>query len=134
MIFQDKVKLLGEYMKANVCPILVDFITANDINDAIVINANCEYTDLVGSYDNDKFILPEWFRKIISRDYDSILMIDGIDSISKEEQFKFVELIKYRQVNTNKIPNNTVIIITAKDINENTINEEIYSLVAHIRG
>lgn len=49
----------------------------------------------------------------------------------KQEIF---EILKYRQVSTFELPKNTVIVVTAKEINENTINEEIYSLVAHIKG
>ena len=45
-----------------------------------------------------------------------------------------MEILKYRQVSTFELPKNTVIVVTAKEINENTINEEIYSLVAHIKG
>ena len=80
-----------------------------------------------------EFVSPEWLNKL-EGSTPSILVIDKIDSIPKNEQTKFVEILKYRQVSTFELPKNTVIVVTAKEINENTINEEIYSLVAHIKG
>ena len=53
---------------------------------------------------------------------------------SKEEQKKFIEILEYRKISTFEIPNDVVIIVTANNINKDTINEEIYSLVAHIKG
>ena len=44
-----------------------------------------------------------------------------------------IEILKYRQVSTFELPKNTIIILTAKYINKKTINEELYSLVAHIK-
>ena len=63
-----------------------------------------------------------------------ILVIDKIDSISKEEQVKFIEILKYRKVSTFELPKDIVIIVTANKISKDTINEEIYSLLAHIGG
>jgi len=128
-----KRELLMSYIKSNVAPILVDFIDGKSIPDSVVLPANLEITELNGHYDNTKFNSPEWLN-ILESTTPSILVIDKIDSISKNEQTKFVEILKYRQVSTFELPKNTVIIITAKEVNENTINEEIYSLVAHIKG
>ena len=58
--------------------------------------------------------------------------IDNIDSISKEEQLKFSELLEHRKISTFNLPDNCVIIVTAKNINKDTINEEIFSLLARI--
>ena len=129
----EKRELLMSYIKSNVAPILVDFIDGNSIPNCVVLDANCEMTELNGYYDKMDFNPPKWLKKL-EESTPSILVIDKIDSISKFEQTKFVEILKYRQVSTFELPKNTVIIITAKEINENTINEEIYSLVAHIKG
>lgn len=59
------------------------------------------------------------------------MIIDSIDLISKDEQTKFIEILKYRQVSTFELPKNTIIIVTAK---ESIINEEVYSFVVDIRG
>ena len=129
-----KRELLMSYIKSNVAPILVDFIDGNNIPNSVVLPANLETSELNGHYDNIEFHPPEWLNKLKSYNTPIILVIDKIDSIPKNEQTKFVEILKYRQVSTFELPKNTVIVITAKEINENTINEEIYSLVAHIKG
>lgn len=121
------------YIKSNVAPILVHFIDGSSIPNSVVLSAKCEMTELNGRYNNTKFICPKWLNKLEGFT-PNILVIDKIDSIPKNEQTKFVEILKYRQVSTFELPKNTVIVVTAKEINENTINEEIYSLVAHIKG
>ena len=52
--------------------------------------------------------------------------------LSGIEQKKFIELLKYRKVSTFDLPNNCRIIVTANKINEEMINEEVFSLVARI--
>ena len=128
-----KRELLMNYIKSNVAPILVDFIDGNSIPNSVLLPAKIEISELNGHYDNTEFISPEWLNKL-EASTPSILVIDKIDIIPKNEQTKFVEILKYRQVSTFELPKNTVIVVTAKEINENTINEEIYSLVAHIKG
>lgn len=128
-----KRELLMSYIKSNVAPILVDFIDGDSIPNSVVLPANLEITELNGHYDNTEFVSPEWLNKL-EGSTPTILVIDKIDSIPKDEQTKFVEILEYRKVSTFELPKNTVIIVTAKEINEGTINEEIYSLVAHIKG
>ena len=128
-----KRELLMSYIKSNVVPILVDFIDGNSIPNSVILPANLEITELNGHYDNTEFKPPKWLNKF-EESTPTILVIDKIDSIPKNEQTKFVEILKYRQVSTFELPKNTVIVVTAKEINENTINGEIYSLVAHIKG
>lgn len=130
---EAKRELLISYIKSNVAPILVDFIDGNSFPNSVVLPANLEKTELNGHYDNIEFVSPKWLNKL-KDSTSTILVIDKIDSIPKDEQIKFVEILKYRQVSTFELPKNTVIIVTAEHINENTINEEIYSLVAHIKG
>ena len=121
------------YIICNVAPILVDIMDGDSIPNSVVLPANLEITELNGHYDNAEFVSPEWLNKL-EGSTPTILVIDKIDSIPKNEQTKFVEILKYRQVSTFELPKNTVIVVTAKEINENAINEEIYSLVAHIKG
>jgi len=129
---QAKRELLIDYIKNNVAPILVDFIDGIDIPNSVILPANCKINDLNGHYENTEFVAPEWYNKLENEI--AILVIDKIDSISKEEQTKFLEILKYRKISTFELPENTIIIVTAKEINKNTINEEIYPLVAHIKG
>jgi len=59
-------------------------------------------------------------------------VVGDFDSISKEEQLKFCELLEHRKISTFELPKSCVIIVTANEINKDKINEEIYSLVAQI--
>lgn len=129
----SKRELLMSYIKSNVAPILVDFIEGKDIPSSVILPANLEKSELNGHYNNIEFLPPEWLNNL-ENTIPSILVIDKIDIISKKEQTKFIEILKYKQVSTFELPKNTIIIITAKEISERTINEEIYSLVAHIKG
>ena len=127
-------ELMSTYIKTNVSPLIVDFIDGDSIPNSVVLQADCNLEELNGYYDDVQFNPPEWLKKLEETNVLRILVIDKIDSISKEEQKKFIEILKYRQVFTNKIPKETIIIVTAENINERTIDEEIYSLVAHIGG
>lgn len=129
---ENKKELLSSYIKANVAPILVNFIEGKDIPGAIIIPANIEQKDLNGHYENEIFLAPKWLNEVLSTNASSVIVIDNIDSISKEEQSKFIELLEYRKISTFELPKNCVIIVTAKEINKDKISEEIYSLVAHI--
>ena len=126
-------ELLINYIKSNSAPILVDFIDGDNIPSSVVLSADCEISELNGYYDKMDFVPPKWFNKI-NFSTPNILVIDKIDSIPKNEQVKFVEILKYRQVSTFELPKDTRIIVTAKEVNKDTINEEIFSLVAYIKG
>ncbi len=125
-------ELLKSFIKSNVAPILINFLNGKDIPNSILLPSNVNISELNGHYENDEFLPPNWLTQITSSSKQAILVIDKIDEISKKEQLKFVELLKYRQISTFKLPESTIIIVTAKKINKSTINEEIYSLVAHI--
>ena len=125
-------ELLKSFIKSNVAPILINFLNGKDIPNSILLPSNVNISELNGHYENDEFLPPNWLIQITNSSKQAILVIDKIDEISKKEQLKFVELLKYRQISTFKLPESTIIIVTAKKINKNTINEEIYSLVAHI--
>ena len=129
---ENKKEMLLSYTRANVAPILVDFISGKDIKGAVVLPANVDVKELNGHYDGTDFMPPKWLSEILSTNAPSILVIDNIDSVSKEEQEKFIELLEYRKISTFNLRNNTVIIVTAKELNNDKISEEIYSLVAQI--
>lgn len=128
----NKKKLFLSYIKANIAPVLVDFISGEDLDDAIILPADINVKELNGHYNGIDFVPPKWFSKILNTGNSRILVIDKIDSITKEEQTKFIELLKYRKISTFELPKNVIVIVTASDINKNTINEEIFSLVAQI--
>ncbi|MEG1143680.1 MAG: hypothetical protein RSD40_04675 [Bacilli bacterium] len=130
----EKSKLLGSYITANVAPILEDFIFGNNIPNSVVIPANINKDELVGHYEETIFLPPKWFSELSITNSLQVLVIDKIDTISKEEQLKFIELLEHRKISTFELPENYAIIVTASLINKDTINEEIFSLVAYIRG
>lgn len=129
---EDKKEMLLSYIKANVAPILVDFISSKDLNEAVVLPANIDAKELNGHYDGTDFMPPKWLNEILSTNESKFLVIDKIDTILKEEQLKFCELLEYRKISTFELPKNCVIIVTANEINKDKINEEIFSLVARI--
>ena len=129
---KNKRELLLSYIKANVAPILLDFIFGEDLSDAVILPANIDVKELNGHYDGSNFIPPKWFNQILSAKASKILVIDKIDTVSKEEQLKFCELLKYRKISTFELPENCIIIVTATEINKDKINDEIFSLVALI--
>lgn len=128
----NKKEILLSYIKANVAPILVDFNFSKYLNDAIILPANINVKELNGHYNKTDFMPPKWFDEVLSINASRILVIDKIDMISKEEQLKFCELLKYRKISTFELPKSCVIIVTASEINKDKISEEIFSLVALI--
>ena len=61
-----------------------------------------------------------------------MLIIKDINNIPEEEQRKFIELLKYKKVYVNKIPENCMIFATYSNLEEKPIEEEVYSFMAHI--
>ena len=128
----DKINMLKSYISVNVAPVLIDFASNINLPKSVIIPANCEVKELNGHYEGEDFLAPKWYYDLTNANEAKIIIIKDIDSISKEEQLKFKELLEYRQISTFKIPESTRIILTATNISKETINEEIYSLVAHI--
>ena len=129
---ENKKELLMSYIKTNVAPILVNFISGKDIPGAIVISADVDAKELNGHYDGADYIPPKWYNELVTNNNSKVLVIDLIDSINKEEQLKFIELLEYRKISTFELPKDCVIIVTAKEVNKDKIIKEIYSLVAQI--
>ena len=129
---ENKKEILLSYIRANVAPILVNFISGKDIPGAIVISADVDAKELNGHYDGADYMPPKWYNELVTNNNSKVLVIDLIDSINKEEQLKFIELLEYRKISTFELPKDCVIIVTAKEVNKDKISEEIYSLVAQI--
>ena len=127
---KERVEMLLSCIEANVAPILVDFISGADLEDAIILPANAGIGELNGHYEGTDYVAPDWYKDIVSSNKAKLLVIDRIDTIPKSEQLKFGEILEYRKVSTFELPKNCVIIITAKEINKGTISEELFSLVS----
>ena len=129
---ENKKEMLLSYIEANVGPILVDFIDATKLDNTVIIPANIDRNDLVGHYEDTTYLPPKWLEELINNQDKRVLVIDNIDSIPKEEQLKFCEILEYRKVSTFELPERCIIFVTAKEISKETINEEIFSLVVRI--
>ena len=115
----------------------VDYKEDNNISTAETDGKTIYYNpkfleELNGHYEETEFMPPKWLEEILESNKEKLIVIDEIDKISKEEQLKFVELLKYRKISTFSLPKGCLIIVTAHEINKETINEEIFSLVAKI--
>ena len=124
-----KRELIYNYLEANVAPMLVSSFNGNDFKNAVIIPASIDTKELNGHYEDINFVALEWFNKLLNSN-NNLLVIDKIDTLSKEEQLNFKELLKYRKISTFLLPKACRIIITADKINNTSINEEIFSLVA----
>lgn len=132
---KEQVDLLGEYIKAGKSAVLIEELPESVIEKgAIVINSDCSSSELIGYFDNLEYIVPEWYNKLMesSKIHTPVLIIKDINKVPEEEQRKFIELLKYKKVYVNKIPENCMIFVTYSDLKENPIEEEVYSFMAHI--
>lgn len=128
MTDNSKWEFLKNYIKANVAPILVENISKDVFADqAVIIESTIDKSLLNGHYEGTEYLPPEWFSKLNEK---NLLVINQLSSIPKLDQKKFIELLKYRKISTFDLPENCVIVITCEA--SSMINEEVYSLVAHI--
>lgn len=130
-----QIDLLGEYIKVGKEAILIEEIPQNVIdNGAIILNSNCSNSELMGYYDNFEYITPDWYNRLIesSKTHTPILIIKNINEIAQKEQRKFIELFKYKKMYIHKLPKNCMILVTYTNLQENPIEEELYSFMVHI--
>ena len=121
---KEQVDLLGEYIKAGKLAVLIEELPESVIEKgAIVINSDCSSSELMGYFDNLEYIVPEWYNKLMesSKIHTPVLIIKDINKVPEEEQRKFIELLKYKKVYVNKIPENCMIFVTYSDLKENPI-------------
>ena len=131
---QEKIIMLEKYIKAGSSPILLENFNTENLKNAVILNSDCDNSLLNGHYEDINFVAPEWYNQILekSKNTYSLLVIKDLNKIDKEEQLKFLELFKYKKVSTFELPKNCVIVVTCTNLEENSISEEIYSLLAHI--
>ena len=132
---KEQVDLLGEYIKVGKTVILMEEIPENVVEKgAVVIDSNCSNSELMGYFQNLNYVAPEWYKKLneSAKEHIPVLIIKDINKIPEEEQRKFIELLKYKKVYVHKLPENCIIFVTYSNINENPIEEELYSFMVHI--
>lgn len=131
---KEKLEILEEYLKSGITTILLENIPATAFSDAIVLESSCSLEDLNGHYEGIEFLPPKWYSDLMnqSEKQSPILIINNINKVSNKEQTKFIEILKYKKVSTFELPKKCIIILLVTNLKENKINEEVYSLVAHI--
>ena len=132
----DKVKqetkdMITSYLKTNLAPLLLENISPEAFEQAVLVGANCGIEGLNGHYEGIKFVPPNWYKKLIDAP-SKLLVICNIDDIPKEEQDRWIEVLKYRKVSTFELPQDTRIILLVKKIDNFSSN--IMSLVVMIKG
>lgn len=127
----DRIKMLEGILKSGISPILLEDFPVSVFQDAVILESNCDVSELNGHYEETEFCPPEWYKKLTSKD-NAVLVINNINKIPTDEQIKFVEIFKYNKISTFELPKNCIIIAIASNLKENPINEHVYSLMAHI--
>lgn len=128
---KERLEMLNEYIKSGITPILIENMPASVFDNATILNANCDISDLNGHYENINFVAPSWYNKL-KQNQTKMLVINNINEIDVNQQTKFIEILKYKKISTFDLPKDCIIIVTAKNLKERPINEEVYSLLAHI--
>ncbi len=125
---------LKQLIKLNEFPILVEDIPNELFEDAVILSNDCDVSELNGHYEELEFVPPIWYGVLCDkcRSKDTILIINAINNSDLDEQLKFVEILKYRKISTFVLPKNCIIIVTAYNLKEKPVAQEIYSLTAHV--
>ena len=101
----------------NKWPLILEGVSSDMFPTAIIIPSNIPSEELgvVG----DKF--PLWTMELRIRGKGNtrpLLIIDNIDEIDKDDQEKFVGILKYHKTNGFNFPQDTQIILTASDVSK----------------
>lgn len=123
---------LKELLLLNEYPILVEDVPNEIFANSVILNNDCDVSLLNGHYEGVNFVAPQWYNILTEKckNGHTLLIINGINNINKEEQLKFVEILKYRKISTFELPKNCSVVVTAYNLENAPVAEEIYSLVA----
>ena len=100
-------------------PLLVEGLTANDLPTAVILPATIKETEMGILPDVNGFKYPKWIMTILIKARDKkeiILCLDGIDALPFDEQLKFYGLLKNKGLNAFALPEQTQIVVTAKQL------------------
>lgn len=131
---EERLNLLGNYIKTGISPLLVKDIPSNFFSNSVILKANISTSELNGHYEDTEFCPPSWYNELVekSKTNYSVLLIENINEIPLVEQGKFIEILKYKKVSTFELPKNCVVIVTCSNLTNNKISEDVYSLLAQI--
>lgn len=125
---------LKQLLLLNQYPVLIEDLPNELFEDAVILCNDCDVSLLNGHYEGIDFVAPEWYNILCEKckDHHTLLIINRINNSSINDQLKFIEILKYHKISTFDLPNNCSILVTASDLENKPIAEEIYSLVAHV--
>lgn len=127
-MINNRLKIMKEYLKANIKHFLVQDFEKLELNDYVKLNADCDRSLLNGTYVETEFVAPSWYNELSSMKK-PILVIEDLDTIDEIEQRKFLEILKYNKISTFELPLNCVIIVTCSSLN---ITKEVFSLLVRV--
>ena len=64
---KDKLKMLEEYIKLGMSPILLENISTDNIKNAVILSADCDNTLLNGHYEGREFMPPQWYTDLMEK-------------------------------------------------------------------
>lgn len=124
MILNSKINEIKELSKTS--PVLAVGIPLAMFGESTIIDAGIPSKSL-GIINTEKGIkAPSWFYGIIKGNENHQIIINNIDSIDKESQEKFYELLKYKAISDVELPADCKIIVLATDLNK--VSETILRL------
>ena len=132
---KEQIIIFNKYITTGI-PVLVEDIPSETFNNPVILEAQESLNELNGHYEGTEFVKPKWLDELYEKTKTQypILVINNLNKLTIEEQLKFVEILKYKQVSTFELPENSIIIVLCSNLSEQKLNEEIYSLLAHIKG
>ena len=125
---KEKIIFLNNYLKSGINVILLEDFRSEVFENNVTLTRN---SSVCGHYEGIEFKAANWYYELLNSE-EKILVIKDINKMDLNEQTKFIEIIKYKKVNTFDLPENTVIILLANNLKEYKLNEEIASLAAII--
>ncbi len=100
-------------------PLLVEGLTAKDLPTAVILPATIKETEMGILPNVNGFKYPKWIMTILIKAREKkeiILCLDGIDALPFDEQLKFYGLLKNKGLNAFALPEQTQIVVTAKQL------------------
>ncbi len=124
MVLKSKINKIKELSKTS--PVLAVGIPQEMFGESTVIEGSIPSKSL-GIVNSAKGMkAPTWFYNIAKGKASHQIIINNIDLISKENQEKFYELLKYRAISDIPLPDDCTIIVLANDLNK--VSETILRL------
>jgi len=122
------IKILDNNKKNN---ILLMGTTATNFEDAVIIPATIPSQKLgIGIDDHGEYVYPSWLKEIEEKKTNEqiLIIIDGLDKVSKDEQEKFYGILKYKGINGYSFPVQSQIVCTSKSTDQSKISDRILGL------